>query len=108
MFLDASPRYHLPSTNPGAYHGAATQICILPFAEEGKKVLIIQRPEMFPGFTADKLDVITTATLEGYTIEMCIPLDLLQIPAPATGQLLGFDLAVNNALGADKANQQLF
>jgi hypothetical protein len=44
---------------------------------------------------------------DGYTVNLTIPLDALLLKQPVKGKCIGFDIAVDNAEGAGKADQQL-
>ncbi|MBN8216873.1 MAG: hypothetical protein J0L75_09540 [Spirochaetes bacterium] len=104
FFLDAEPAAAALKA-PDAYHGRVARLFVLPYAPKGKQV-VCQKKDL-EDFVPGKISVIVTARPAGYDATVRIPWTALGVADKGGGELLGFDLAVDDAVGAEKAQSQI-
>ena len=103
LFFDVAPT-QLSGKHPLAYHDRMGRIFLMPYGREGGQAVF--QAKGLPGLNAENVRYTVTLSAEGYQAKVAIPLAALGIDK-ATGGLLGFDIAVDNALGEAKTSQQV-
>jgi hypothetical protein len=104
FFIDADPAFAGMKNNE-VHHGRVARLFVLPYAPKGKQLVCMKKD--LAGFTPDKIPVSVTVRPGGYEAVVRIPWTALGMEGKAGGELLGFDLAVDDADGAAKAQSQL-
>jgi len=94
----------MPEKEPSAYHDKLVRIFIMPYEALDKQIVVI--PRGLKKFTAQSFASKIVKNGDGYSVSLAIPLAGLELD-PQTRNLLGFEVAVDNADGGKVAEQQL-
>lgn len=104
LFFDAAPGF-IPEKYINSYHDYVARLFILPYAEPENRLIFQSRG--LNKFTPENVKCVVNTMPDGYAVKLTIALEALQVPQTNGLRLLGFDIAVDNAVGGEKAVQQL-
>lgn len=104
FFIDADP-LSVPMKGGGTYHDRVARVFVNPHAPKEKQVTLLSRG--LSEFTPKRVAASIETRADGYRVTLTVPFAALGPVDTASGALLGFDLAVDDAEGAEKSRGQL-
>lgn len=101
LFFDAEPT-RLSSQHSSSYHENIGRLFIVPHASRDDQLVIVSNA--LTGLNKEKLKLRVEPSAEGYTVNLTVPLSSLGISNPIDGKTIGFDIAIDDADGAQRAS----
>lgn len=102
LFFDTHPEM-LDGTIEKArrYHEKVGRVFVTPYATPEKRLTFMSRG--LSKLNRDSVRCLTSTSADGYTVEMTIPWGALEMSGPMDKRCLGFELAVDDAVGREAA-----
>lgn len=104
LFIDADPSF-TSQQNSSVYHDRVVRMFVIPYATKDKQVVFM--PKGLKDFATGKVSSVVELRDDGYVATVTIPFTSLGITPQPGGTVIGFDVAVDDAAGSDKAQAQL-
>ncbi|MBI4976607.1 MAG: carbohydrate binding domain-containing protein [Spirochaetes bacterium] len=103
LFFDADPAA-VSMKGAGLYHDRVARLFVMPYAPKEKQMTLM--PKGLTRFTADEIRYTVDIRNDGYVVTVRVPFASLGV-TPESGSGIGFDVAVDDAVGASKAQAQI-